>query len=87
MLRYGGDEFLIILTRMAKDHCHRVEDRINLAIEKSQRLHMKGGENVTVSMGHAFWTPHAEETVDEVLGMADDIMYRNKRKKLESSSD
>lgn len=87
VLRYGGDEFLIILTRMAKDHCHRVENRINLAIEKSQRLHMKGGENITVSMGHAFWTPRAVETIDEVLGMADDIMYRNKRKKLESSSD
>ncbi len=86
VLRYGGDEFLIILTRMAKDHCHRVEDRVNTAIEKSQKLHMAGGEHVTVSMGHAFWTPDAEETVDEVLGMADDIMYKNKRIKLESSS-
>ncbi len=82
VLRYGGDEFLIILTRMTTDHCHRVEARINNAIEKSQKLHMADGENITVSMGHAFWTPDAKETIDEVLGLADNIMYENKREKL-----
>lgn len=86
VLRYGGDEFLIILTRMTIDHCHRVENRINLAIEKSAGLHMKKGENVTVSMGHAFWTPDAKETIDEVLGLADSIMYKNKHNKLNANT-
>jgi len=81
VLRYGGDEFLIILTRMTRDHCHKVEDRINAAMKSSPRLHMAGGEQITVSMGHAFWTPDAKESIDEVLGLADSLMYRNKRKK------
>ncbi len=83
VLRYGGDEFLIILTRMTKDYCHKVEDRINKAVQKSQGLLMVDGEKITVSMGHAFWTPNATESIDEVLGIADSIMYENKRKKLE----
>ncbi len=86
VLRYGGDEFLIILTRMTVDHCHRVETRINNAIEKSPGLHMSDGEKITASMGHAFWTPDANESIDEVLGLADTIMYENKRKKLGSTS-
>ncbi len=81
VLRYGGDEFLIILTRMTRDHCHRVEERINAAMKSSHTLHMEGGEQISASMGHAFWTPDAEESVDEVLGLADTLMYRNKRKK------
>lgn len=86
VLRYGGDEFLIILTRMATDHCHRVEARINNAIAKSKMLHMPDGEKISVSMGHAFWTPQAKESIDDVLGMADSIMYRNKRDKLNKKS-
>jgi diguanylate cyclase (GGDEF)-like protein/PAS domain S-box-containing protein len=82
VLRFGGDEFLIILTRMASDHCHRVEARINTAMEASPQLHMKQGEQIAVSMGHAFWTPDAKESIDEVLGLADNLMYQNKRKKL-----
>jgi len=81
VLRYGGDEFLIILTRMTRDHCHKVEDRINKAMKTSPTLHMDGDEQISVSMGHAFWTPDAEESIDEVLGLADSLMYRNKRKK------
>jgi diguanylate cyclase (GGDEF)-like protein len=82
VLRYGGDEFLIILTRMTRDHCHKVEDRINTAMKASHTLHMAGGEQISASMGHAFWTPEAAESIDEVLGLADSLMYRNKRKKL-----
>ena len=84
VLRYGGDEFLVILTRMSKDHCHVIETRVNKEMDKSQELKMRDGERVTVSMGHAFWTPQADETIDEVLALADSIMYRNKRDKLKT---
>ena len=32
-------------------------------------------------MGHAFWTPKAKETINDVLGIADRVMYANKNKK------
>ncbi|MCK5784930.1 MAG: GGDEF domain-containing protein [Candidatus Sabulitectum sp.] len=81
VLRYGGDEFLLILTGMTMNHCHRVEARINKAVEKSNVLHMQGGERVTVSMGQALWTPDARETIDETLARADSIMCEKKNLK------
>ncbi len=81
VLRYGGDEFLIILTRMKADYCHLVENRIKNSMTNSNQLKMNDGTKITVSMGHAFWVAEAHETVDEVLRLADKIMYENKRKK------
>lgn len=81
VLRYGGDEFLIILTRMTRDYTHIVEARITAALEKAPALEELKGERITVSMGHAFWTPDGDETIDEILKIADLIMLSNKKKK------
>lgn len=81
VLRYGGDEFLIILTRMTSDYTHIVENRISKAIEKLQGFAAIDGNNITVSMGHAYWTPDSETTIDEILKVADLVMFENKRNK------
>ncbi len=81
VLRYGGDEFLIILTRMTRDYTHIVESRIAASLEKAVIPEELSGTSITVSMGHAFWTPDGEETIDEILKVADMIMLNNKRKK------
>ncbi len=57
VLRYGGDEFLIILTKMTSDYTHIVEARINRALEGAKTPEGLKGERISVSMGHAFWTP------------------------------
>ncbi len=82
VLRYGGDEFLIILTRMTKDYTHIVESRIASSLEKSNTPEELEGSRITVTMGHAFWTPDGEETIDEILKVADMIMLKNKKKKI-----
>ena len=81
VLRYGGDEFLIILTRMTKDYTHVVETRIRESLQGSGELEGLDGERITVSMGHAFWTPDCSETIDEVLKVADMLMLENKKRK------
>lgn|GEM_PF-1376780 len=81
VLRYGGDEFLIILTRMSADYSHTVERRISKTLERSQKLNAIQGEPISVSMGHAYWTPDAEDSIDDILRLADRIMYENKRNK------
>ena len=81
VLRYGGDEFLIILTRMTKDYTHIVESRIAASLERSIAPKEVDGERITVTMGHAFWTPDGDETIDEILKVADMIMLNNKKKK------
>lgn len=81
VLRYGGDEFLIILTKMTSDYTHIVEARINRALEGAKTPEGLKGERISVSMGHAFWTPGGNETIDDVLKTADMTMLKNKRKK------
>lgn len=81
VLRYGGDEFLIILTRMTSDYTHIVESRISTTLAKLKGLEEIEGRNITVSMGHAYWTPDTDKTIDEILKVADLIMFENKRKK------
>ncbi len=81
VLRYGGDEFLIILTKMTSDYTHIVEARINRAMEGAKALEDLKGEKISVSMGHAFWSPGGSETIDEILKTADMTMLENKRKK------
>jgi diguanylate cyclase (GGDEF)-like protein/PAS domain S-box-containing protein len=81
VLRYGGDEFLIILTRMSADYSRTVERRISKTLERSEKPDAIKGEPITVSMGHAYWTPNAEESIDDILRLADSIMFENKRNK------
>jgi len=81
VLRYGGDEFLIILTRMTKDYTHVVEARIMNMLGRSEGLEELEGEKITVSMGHAFWTPDSAESINEILKIADLLMLNNKRDK------
>jgi diguanylate cyclase (GGDEF)-like protein/PAS domain S-box-containing protein len=81
VLRYGGDEFLIILTRMNNDHTHKVEERIRLALASSEGLPEISGERISVSMGHAFWSPEGEDSIDDTLRAADLAMLDNKKNK------
>ena len=81
VLRYGGDEFLIILTRMNGDYTHIVEARIETSLKKAAVPEEFGKKRISVSMGHAFWNPDGEDTIDAALKAADMAMLRNKKNK------
>lgn len=80
LIRYGGDEFLMILIE-AGQTAVIVKDRIlkgSRLAEKSTKLI---GNPVTLSIGHAHWDPESGISIRETLAKADRSMYNEKRKR------
>lgn len=76
VIRYGGDEFLIILSRV-DSMTEMVETRIRRMMERE----VFPGFRVTVSMGHSQWEPGLGSSIDEAISRADRMMYEEKRKR------
>jgi diguanylate cyclase (GGDEF)-like protein/PAS domain S-box-containing protein len=74
VIRYGGDEFLIILSRV-DSMTEMVEARIRKMLGKE----VFPGFKVTVSMGHSQWEPDLGSSIDEAISRADRMMYEEKR--------
>ncbi len=73
VVRYGGDEFLIILPESTAEHAQRVVERINRHLaEWNQTGQLKDFE-LRLSIGIAQWRDGA--TLDETLDIADHKMY------------
>jgi diguanylate cyclase (GGDEF)-like protein len=76
VIRYGGDEFLIILADACHADAQRVVDRAKACLRDwNQGGHLQGFE-VNLSIGVAEWTEGV--TLDEVLDAADRDMYAAK---------
>ncbi len=74
--RYGGEEFLMILTDTALDGAPRALERVRSAVEAADYSRIAAGLTLTVSVGVARWQ-RGEESV-AVLGRADAALYRAK---------
>jgi len=78
LARYGGDEFVAILSPAELDAGKAVAERIRKSIEKTDFLEDEGlGVKVTVSIGVAVFPDHASSK-EEVLEAADRTMYEAK---------
>ncbi len=75
-VRYGGDEFLILLADTTAEGSQRVVQRINGHVEEWNICDHLEGFRVSLSIGTAEW--HDGETLDEVLDEADHKMYEHK---------
>lgn len=76
VVRYGGDEFLIILADSALEGGQVVAARIAKTLEDwNQERHLSGFE-LTLSMGLALWSE--EKNLDQILDEADRAMYSTK---------
>jgi diguanylate cyclase (GGDEF)-like protein len=78
VVRYGGDEFLLLLADATARDSEVVVDRIEKAMETWNRTGQLSGFDVTISVGSAEWKDGA--TLDETLDSADADMYRRKEK-------
>jgi len=78
VIRYGGDEFLVILLETDGESGvvkQRIAKNIALCNKKDERLAFP----VTLSIGSAYWDPKDHTSVEEILNEADRRMYEDKK--------
>jgi diguanylate cyclase (GGDEF)-like protein len=79
VVRYGGDEFLVILLE-TNGEAETVKQRI------AQKIALHNKDNgwcdfpVTLSIGSAYWDPQGSRSVDEIMNEADRLMYEDKKR-------
>jgi diguanylate cyclase (GGDEF)-like protein len=79
VVRYGGDEYVVLLVGIDSGGGLKVAERIRRAIEDHRFLSREGARvRVTASIGLASFPEHAQ-TRSEILDFADRAMYRGKR--------
>lgn len=85
VVRYGGDEFLVILPE-TNGEIEIAKERIIQAMAASERLDGLVDFPVTLSIGCAHWDPQDPRTIDRILNDADEEMYKAKRASHEQES-
>jgi diguanylate cyclase (GGDEF)-like protein len=79
VVRYGGDEFLVILANTSRQGSAAVTERMSDYLEHWNECGHLEDFPLTVSVGTAEWSDG--QTLDEVLDIADQAMYACKRVK------
>lgn len=76
--RYGGEEFLVVMTRCDNEKVQTRAEQIRLAIGESPVPTSQGSVSITISIGVA--VSHGENTVtmEEMLRQADEALYAAK---------
>ena len=72
--RYGGEEFLIVLTNLNENEAVEVADKIKNDVANMEFLHR--GLKVTISMGLCTW--NGESSI-ELVNKADKLLYKAKQ--------
>ena len=78
VVRYGGDEFLIILLE-TNGETGLVKNRIRAAVTRRNQANELIPFPVTFAIGESHWTPRKGQSISETLAEADRRMYEDKR--------
>ena len=79
VFRYGGDEFIIVLTEASENETLRTAERIRSRVEKT-KLKAANGENIALSLsiGAAMFNGHPD--YERLIQIADEALYIAKRR-------
>lgn len=86
VVRYGGDEFLIMFPETASE-AEAARARILHAMTGLNADTSRFGFPVLLALGSSHWDPAAGVTIEDVLSYADERMYEHKRTQYESQRD
>jgi diguanylate cyclase (GGDEF)-like protein len=79
LVRYGGDEFLVILPE-TNGETDLVRDRILAEVDARNRTNPLLDFPVTLAIGSAHWSSGSGQTMEQILAETDKLMYEDKRK-------
>ena len=77
VIRWGGDEFIVVLNNVAPKYQPDVADKILTAVRSINMPELEGKRKITASMGFAYFTPD-DEDAKAALARADEALYRAK---------
>ncbi|ROU02262.1 diguanylate cyclase [Marinobacter sp. R17] len=81
VVRYGGEEFMLILPETDRDGATQVAENARLAVEALGIEHSQcpSGDRVTVSVGSATTIPRENGSVEALVYAADQALYKAKQ--------
>jgi diguanylate cyclase (GGDEF)-like protein/PAS domain S-box-containing protein len=79
LVRYGGDEFLVILPE-TNGETDIVRDRILAEVAARNTTNPLLDFPVTLAIGSAHWSSGSGQTMEQILAETDKLMYEDKRK-------
>lgn len=77
-IRYGGEEFMLVLPEVSREGAHVVAERIRRSLAAEVIMHEKLSLSVTASLGIATFPDDAEDQ-HVLLELADKALYLSKR--------
>lgn len=77
--RYGGDEFLIVLSEVGDDGARHFCERLRRSIEKTTFTNGEDSIQLTCSIGYAIMSPGEIVAAKELVRRADHALYQAKR--------
>ncbi|GAI77133.1 unnamed protein product, partial [marine sediment metagenome] len=78
--RMGGDEFLLIFPDSSLNDAPLIRERINKNLEKlNQKLNRP--YKISFSIGLSYYNPSNPLSIEELIRIADENMYKEKKKK------
>jgi len=79
LVRYGGDEFLVILPE-TNGEADVVKGRILAEVARRNEANPLLEFPVTLAIGSAHWSPGSGQTMEQTLAETDKLMYEDKRR-------
>ena len=78
--RMGGDEFLLIFPESSLNNTTLIRERLDKNLEKLNQTFNKS-YNIGFSIGISCYDPDHPQSIDELISIADENMYKEKKKK------
>jgi len=74
--RWGGEEFIIIISELSEEDLQQAAERIRVFVEKS--FIMAGSEKILVTVSLGATLASAEDSLESLLNRVDRLMYQSK---------
>ena len=78
VMRYGGEEFMVILPGASLNDTAEIAEKIRHRIEQTPIHHQGAALSVTVSVGYTSYPHSAIESVSSMIDLADQALYQAK---------